>query len=1077
VNRRRRRPGTGPATLAGLTLTLTTMFYALLGTGPSPAAHASVIGPEARAPTVSADPDGPGRSGLQLRVDSMSPRVVTATGPNILTVTGSVLNAGYQPVRNVEIRAQLSQRLRTEGDIRTALAGNAQDDAVTPGFTKLSPTLTPGTPVGFTLTVPLRGSATASLALQRTGVYELLLNVNGTPRGGDQTRLVGERMLLPVLGLPGADGIPTAAEPAAGGVAPRQVSLLYPLADQPRRLPTGPGEPMLLADDQLAGELAKGGRLDGLLAALETGAPVGSPVRAAICLAVDPDLLRTVADMSTGYQVRTPDGATGPGRGAKAAADWLARLRADAVGRCVVALPFADADLVALSRAQLPDLAGYATIEGPKLAGAILGTAVRKDTIWPADGLLDERSLNDYAKAGGHQVVLSADAVSGSPRPSGDGTVALSTPDAVSAAVLTDPLVSMAAAGGQTGTNLFGGRTGLGSLNSPNLIGSSLLNAGPTSPADQGGILSAQDAIGAIAFRAVTGRSSRSGPLLVAPPHQWNTSGADADALLDSVNTLITEGRLSPVTLPGGAGGPAASPGSTDRSGSGDDMASLVYPLRAGAREVPTSVTARLRTDRDVTAALRSAAIPAQGVGTTPAQVFDPVTQGLLRAASASWRGHPAESTEATRIITARVGLLRSLVRVVKPPTPYALGDEDAPLPLTLANGLPVGMQVRVLLACPPGLRVTSITPDPARHPIPPLGRLQLRASTELTRAGTFTVEARLATLDGTPLGPTSQLQLRSTVYGTITLWLTGTAGLLLVILAVRRIVRRLSGSLGPAAAGSRQEPERTSRTTDPPTGTDPPAGAGTANTATTTAATTTATTEGTSSSVTRTATSAHPAVQPATHAVPNTGGPNTGGPNTGASTRRPGSRQRDPVARRLGATAREEDEAAIRQGPRPSRPGPPPVRPEHRTPPTNRPNATPAGPPPARPPLPPGPRTAPAPAGPPPDRPPSDRTRSARPEQPRRPEQTPGRRIGAIPLGTQSSQVVRPVPPPIPPRTQPYPQPPPTQPPPTQQPPTQPPQHQPTRNGTATTNPQRHRPVRDDPGPESTQPVHPTTR
>ena len=66
-----------------------------------------------------------------------------------------------------------------------------------------------------------------------------------------------------------------------------------------------PGEPTLLTDDELATSLAPDGRLGGLVAAL-AGAPVGSPVRDATCLAVDPDLVETAAAMRSGYQVVAP---------------------------------------------------------------------------------------------------------------------------------------------------------------------------------------------------------------------------------------------------------------------------------------------------------------------------------------------------------------------------------------------------------------------------------------------------------------------------------------------------------------------------------------------------------------------------------------------------------------------------------------------------------------------------------------------------------------------------------------------------------------------------------------------------
>jgi hypothetical protein len=831
----RRRPATNLVALAVLALAL---FWGLSGALPAlagalSAAPAHTASPRAApAPTatqaapghVSLAPATPARSPrLELRLDGMTPRVVTATGPPTVTLTGQLHNGSDQVMRDVGIRVQRGDRLRTEGDVRTALSGDATNDAVTPAFTPVTDELAPGAAAPVRLTVPMRGTDTGSLQLQRSGVYELLVNVNGTPEGGDQVRLAGVRMLLPVLGVPPAAG--QAAQPASADSAgrPTPVSMLYPLADQPRRLPTGPGEGVLLGDDQLAASLSPGGRLDGLLAALESGAPAGSPVRDAVCLAVDPDLLRTVRDMSTGYRVRGPDGREADGRGVAVASQWLDRLRVQAAGRCVVALPFADADLVALSRAGLVDLTRYATVDGARIASEILRTPVRAGITWPADGLLDERSLGDFARDGGKEVVLSADAVamSGrSARGTTGGLARLAAPGTEALGVLADPLVTLAAQGegAPTGTGLAGD---VGPDATSRNLGS-LLDTTAVSPAGNGEPLSAQDAIGAIVFRAQAGpntssigSSGTSGgpvPLLVAPPHRWNTTGADAGELLGALGTLIAAGRLTPTALPDYSavaaqptpsrsttdptarrpGAASASPSPATGSGSWPVAnASLVYPMRAGAREVPGTVTGRLRTDRDAAADLRDAAEPEPGVGFTPAQVFDPVTEGMLRAGSAVWRGSPDLAATATKVITERVALLRSLVRVLEPPSPYALGDREAPLPITLANGLPVAMRVRVALSDTPGLRTEAI----GEQRIPPMGRLQLRVNAQLTRSGQFSVEARLTTVSGTPLGVPSRLLLRSTAYGTITLWLTGTAGLLLVILAVRRIARRLRGA------------------------------------------------------------------------------------------------------------------------------------------------------------------------------------------------------------------------------------------------------------------------------------------
>ena len=90
----------------------------------------------------------------------------------------------------------------------------------------------------------------------------------------------------------------------------------------------------------------------------------------------------------------------------------------------------------------------------------------------------------------------------------------------------------------------------------------------------------------------------------------------------------------------------------------------------------------------------------------------------------------------------------------------------------------------------PTGLRVAPIEPQE----VPPLGRRQVRVSAEVTRSGQFTVQAAVRTPDGELLGQPSRLRVRSTAYGTITVWLTASAGILLVVLAGRRVVRRIRG-------------------------------------------------------------------------------------------------------------------------------------------------------------------------------------------------------------------------------------------------------------------------------------------
>jgi len=151
----------------------------------------------------------------------------------------------------VEIRAQRGDRLRTEGDVRTALAGNAANDAVTPPFAEVTDTLEPGRQVPVQLSMPLRGTGGGTLALQRAGVYELLINVNGSRTAAARRGWPGCGCCCRCSGCPRCP-ICRGAGGRRSDRRPHPVSMLYPLADRPRRLPTGPGEPVLLGDDQLA---------------------------------------------------------------------------------------------------------------------------------------------------------------------------------------------------------------------------------------------------------------------------------------------------------------------------------------------------------------------------------------------------------------------------------------------------------------------------------------------------------------------------------------------------------------------------------------------------------------------------------------------------------------------------------------------------------------------------------------------------------------------------------------------------------------------------------------------------------
>ncbi|ODT95222.1 MAG: hypothetical protein ABS81_31920 [Pseudonocardia sp. SCN 72-86] len=529
--------------------------------------------------------------------------------------------------------------------------------------------------------------------------------------------------------------------------------MLYPIVDVPHRLPGVPGETTTLTDDDLSRSFAPGGRLDGLVGALTQRAPVGSTLRTGLCVAVDPDLLQTAQAMADGYQIRAPDGTVTPGTGADAARTWLAGVVAALRGGCVVALPFADADLVALTRSGDEDAAVRAVEAGREVAGDILDTPLQNTLLWPADGVIDDETLSALAgpeRLGG--LVLASDAVSQAGR---TGVVSIENgPDAA----LADDLLTSAAS----------------STDAPTTPGAPVTS----SPAAVSTPLSTQDVIGALGFRATS--SSGQAPILLAPPHLWGAEGVGADALLSAISLMADRGLLAPRAL--------TTSGATTRP------TALLYPIGAGAQEVPAALVDRTRALVGDIDAVATAAVADPGADVTPDDVFVPLRRAMLRPVSASWRGRPALAARSADLASARLDELRGTVRVLEPPGPYSLGTSDAPLLMTVSNGLPVALDVRIVIASTAGLQVAPI-PD---QRIPPLGRIQVRVSAQVVRAGQFAVDAIVQTPRGDDLGPPTRLQVRSTAYGTVTVWLTVIAGALLVLLVIRRIVRRARDRSGP---------------------------------------------------------------------------------------------------------------------------------------------------------------------------------------------------------------------------------------------------------------------------------------
>lgn len=151
--------------------------------------------------------------------------------------------------------------------------------------------------------------------------------------------------------------------------------------------------PRVFADDDLAGQVAPGGRLDALLRAAEL--PDSSYV-------VDPNLIAELRAMESGYQVIGPDGKLTAGEGREDAQAWLDRFAALRAEHDGFQSLYADPDLTALVRAGRLDLVEA----GQQAAEAVPETKGLPLLVTPGDGAADRPTLQAARELGADAVLL-----------------------------------------------------------------------------------------------------------------------------------------------------------------------------------------------------------------------------------------------------------------------------------------------------------------------------------------------------------------------------------------------------------------------------------------------------------------------------------------------------------------------------------------------------------------------------------------------------------------------------------------------------------------------------------------------
>jgi hypothetical protein len=697
------------------------------------------------APMATAAPNPISRSWLRLVISSEQPRTVTANDTSV-TINATITNISDRPIRQITARLELGDAVTGATALRAGLSPTASYTHSDTVFTAVHGTLERGQSASFTVRADLQGAA--SLRVTRPGVYPLQLNVQGLPDYSTTVyRVAVASLLLPVLSVPGH---------AAPTNPPAQLTVLWPLVDQqPRAVGTADGQ-FVLTDDSLATSLSPDGRLFGLVDAVRQVATTNPDLLATLCFAVDPDLLTTVQDMAGGYRVAS-GGTTVAGQGAAAAQSWLATLKNLTAGRCVLALPYADADLVALTHAGGTNLIQLALADGAAAVKS-LGGQTLTDVAWPADNTLDTATMTDLAGFGVHDVLLNPDSVT--PQAAGQPVPLAGFTGGNAPKVLpVDPVVSGAL---------------VPRTDEPNVDASAV---------------AAQDGLAAVVFQTVFGHSAGR-PVLVAPPRRWSPGEQEAVAFLRQTATVLsghyaTANPLGDSTLATAAGGPAT----------------LNYSPQASLAEVThsvvTSAVAADAAQRDLLTAMspdRTTPTPV-----VPATLIGPLRLDLLRAVSSAWRdGRAAGANTAMTLAGGQFEALRQMVTVVQPGLPILLGSKGSRVPVTVSNRLPVDISVRVDLTGDPALPATG-----ADDRIPAHGSITMFIPTTVVRSGRFSAYATVYTPGGTELGQQARLELTSSAYGTIIVIVTAIAFGLLVLLSGRRIYRRVRAARAAAATGS----------------------------------------------------------------------------------------------------------------------------------------------------------------------------------------------------------------------------------------------------------------------------------
>ena len=622
-----------------------------------------------------------------------------------------------------------------------------------------------------------------------------------------------------------------------------ELTALYPVTADVDILPGETGEapetqPLVLANDSLAGQLAPEGRLSKLVDQYIEAAQTPE-VGYATCVALDPALVDTVDRMQHGYTVDDerpavveepkrlrdswggePDPDGEPGAGADDAKVWLDKVRHIAATGCVVSLPWANADLNAVARTGDKWLMREAVERGPFVLQRVLGTAGTLNTVVTGTGYVEDGTAPalgwaDHSRSTvrdeGMQAAWERAEAAGVQEEHDGSESALERADMADLAGAAAPApqqpvrVLSAAPGRDTGwiapgVMTVGYQSSLATVLAatgvdPETTGFSEENLRYNYAVDS---KAARDTNAAAAVRLAAQSAWVAGdaeehpdPILVNPPANWDAD--TAAAVLGTVAELVTGAGAHPMAFGAYLDAPV------DAAPAGEPV-EHTDPTAFTDAEV-LQVTQQAGFINDLTGLM----VPDSSIALTRYGFTLPLRRDLLQALSIGQRRSMSRYSDAVQATSERLGAsraalgdLRSAVDLIPPGNVYTRTSNSSPLLIVARNGLPLPVETSINFSGPADARLH--VPDVLR--IPARGSVTVQMTADLPETSRSTdLNLYLASTNGQPISQPVDIAVRTTRF-TVGRWLAVAA----LVLAGLLVVIALRGARGSPPSGRERE-------------------------------------------------------------------------------------------------------------------------------------------------------------------------------------------------------------------------------------------------------------------------------